>query len=223
MPVKGKPVKRNRKRKGRRPVRKQSMFSVGRPMGSGIPSSVFMKMKYSDIYVPTTTTSPFSHFFNLNGMYDVDQTGIGHQPFYFDQLTQLYSRYTVYGCKAVITASCATGLSVVGLRPQRDTVGLPNAVQIAERPAQAHMLLSSSAGSKTIARYFDISKLFGVTRSAINDETSYSGTNGANPTSLQYLQVITQHPDSATTQTTAVEITLTYYVKWHDRFRQAQS
>ena len=35
----------------------------------------------------------------MNSLFDPDQTGTGHQPYYFDQFAALYNRYTVLGSK----------------------------------------------------------------------------------------------------------------------------
>lgn len=42
-------------------------------------------------------------------MYDPDLTGFGHQPYFFDQLTDIYSHYVVIGSKIKISGAVDTG------------------------------------------------------------------------------------------------------------------
>ena len=35
-------------------------------------------------------------YMRMNSLFDPDQTGTGHQPYYFDQFAALYNRYTVF-------------------------------------------------------------------------------------------------------------------------------
>jgi len=41
-------------------------------------------------------------------MYDPDLSNTGHQPAYFDQLTQIYSRYVVVGASIMVQVVCAS-------------------------------------------------------------------------------------------------------------------
>lgn len=56
----------------------------------------YVTLKYAEnlqLNLAATTGSQYS--FNLNSIFDPDRTGVGHQPYGFDQLAALYNRYRV--------------------------------------------------------------------------------------------------------------------------------
>lgn len=81
----------------------------------GVPQALPFrnKMRWRTRYVdkniqinPASGGIPQSHVFSLNGLYDPDITGVGHQPIGFDELVgTMYDHYTVVSVKATITFS----------------------------------------------------------------------------------------------------------------------
>ena len=67
------------------------------PMGrQAFPKQLTNTLKYfSQTQVTLNGSAQVEHNFNANGMFDPDQTGIGHQPLYYDQLMAVYNHYTV--------------------------------------------------------------------------------------------------------------------------------
>ena len=58
-----------------------------------------------------------SYKFNLNSLYDPNESGLGHQPMGFDELMSIYEKYTVVGAKITVCFLGDTTVpSVVGLR-----------------------------------------------------------------------------------------------------------
>ena len=113
--------------------------------GTGIPESIVMKMKYTAVLsYNSITTSPFYHFFKINDLYDPDQTGVGHQPYYFDQISNLWARYTVYGCKMDIRTVATVGNPAVIMKGQRDVTPVGTADLAMERPDTKYVLMTSA-------------------------------------------------------------------------------
>lgn len=87
----------------------------------GFPRSIITKLRY--VETPQTYTSVAgavqTNIWRANSLFDPDQTGVGHQPLYFDQYAALYTKYRVLGARIKVTASAFndttdTGLSSVG-------------------------------------------------------------------------------------------------------------
>lgn len=98
---------RSRKYIKRRLYKKKGMSSrkvvVNRAL-QPFPQRYICKMKYAqDMITPASGL----YSFNLNSVFDPDQTGIGHQPYGMDQLTPLYHRYRVIACGWRVTTTTA--------------------------------------------------------------------------------------------------------------------
>lgn len=70
----------------------RSIVSVG---SHGFPPRLSNKMRYAQTFQIVNAGAILPYVFSCNGLYDPDTTGTGHQPHYFDQLTQIYNHYTV--------------------------------------------------------------------------------------------------------------------------------
>lgn len=56
------------------------------------------------MHVGSTSTGYYSRVYAPNHWYDLDATGAGHQPAYFDMWSTLYDRYVSSACKLTVTA-----------------------------------------------------------------------------------------------------------------------
>ena len=67
----------------------------------GFPDEFITTIRYVDVYTLTSASNGIAkQYMRMNSLFDPDQTGTGHQPYYFDQFAALYNRYTVLGSKA---------------------------------------------------------------------------------------------------------------------------
>lgn len=219
------------KKTGRRPRRrrapwrrKKRHFRVSKPaLGSGIPNAVIMKHKYCESFTGATTTTLATQIFNLTSMYDPDHTGIGHQPYYYDQMAALYSKYTVIGVAYDIRVNCGSNQILCGVKAQRDTTALSSISDVCERPGAKWALLNGAGTPKRFKGYFSLSRLFGVSKKAIMDDGDYSAAVGASPAKAYYLNISAQHPDGTSSSAYQYTLTLTFYTRWSERTRQQQS
>ena len=66
------------------------------------PPSMICDLQYVDYGTVSstgaTTSTGAEYAFRLNSLFDPNLTGAGHQPRYFDQLTNIYQLYRVYKC-----------------------------------------------------------------------------------------------------------------------------
>lgn len=73
--------------------------------GSGSSSRCFAKLKYCQTNQQISITAGAINFqsYRLNSLFDPYQTGVGHQPYKFDQITGMgYKGYVVHAVKVVI-------------------------------------------------------------------------------------------------------------------------
>lgn len=107
MPLKKKtPVRRKRVVRPYRRRRRRNygaMTRIMRPVNGGFPASLFTTLKYVEqsSLNPGAGGSCSVNVYNLNKLYDPDQSGGGNQPRGFDELSAVYNQY--YVKSAVVT------------------------------------------------------------------------------------------------------------------------
>jgi len=75
--------------------------NIGRSLASpagvfGFPTSLRTKLRYHEsIAYVSAAGSVTQNIFRFNSLFDPNETGLGHQPHYFDQLSAVYGRYVV--------------------------------------------------------------------------------------------------------------------------------
>jgi hypothetical protein len=96
------PKKKNYKRK-KSNFNKRSGPGLGKLMP--LPSKWRFATRYmeNNLLIDPTQNSNSERIFRLNSLYDPDAATGGHQPIGFDQLSPLYTYYTVIGCRARVT------------------------------------------------------------------------------------------------------------------------
>lgn len=95
--------KSNKVKRRYRARRKQVRNRTTVPVGLGFPKKIVMTHKYCETVDITSVLGVMQKYqWRVNGMYDPNTTGTGHQPFYFDQMAAIYNHYTVIGSKIVI-------------------------------------------------------------------------------------------------------------------------
>lgn len=212
-------------RKKRSSRRKQKVVSFNKTYPhNGISNTVVMKHDYYKVINWSASTSATSYLFRLNSLYDPDQTGVGNQPYYFDQMAALFNKYCVYGVNVKATFLVNSGTNaVLGFKAQPDTSSLSDASLALERPENKTVILAPGQRSVTSQRYFALNQLFGVRKETILDENDYKAVPTTNPLNVHYLQVYAGPTDNATTTSGTIVMRFTFYTKWSDRVRQSQS
>lgn len=96
----------------------------------GFPDKLVTTMRYVETLIFNAATNGVSsNSFSMNSLYDPNQTGVGHQPMYFDQLcgavgSAPYLRYRVLGSKATCTYSIFSPPSIAAANYGPVMVGL---------------------------------------------------------------------------------------------------
>lgn len=217
--------KRKTKRAPRR-RRRRTRFSKNVTVNKGISplaSRYSTKMKYSSVVTitPGALQTIAAWSYNLNGLFDPDQTGTGHQPYGFDQLAQLYTRYIVKKCSWVVTFRQNGASGIAGVMPQNgpnSPVG-NNADYLSEVPRCFHRNMSN-VNPTMIKGSINMWNLNGQTRAHYMADDRFQAQVGANPTEVMYLWAML----SSTTATGYItDVALVYDVDFFDPVLLTQS
>lgn len=139
-----------------------------------------------------TSTNAATYLFSLNGMYDPNITGTGHQPRGFDNLMALYDHYVVIACKAEFkfwNADNTYGHMVTTHLQDSPTVKT-NVRDIMELKTTQRKVAATRAGgidNLTLVRTVNPNRFLG--RSKPLSDPELKGSASANPTEQAYIQV----------------------------------
>jgi len=167
--------------------------------------------------------------FRINSMHDPDQTGVGHQPYQWDQINPMYGRYIIYGCKYVVsfTNPTADGIFVgIGARRELDANhDLQNQSISAIREMKLTTLSAMNNTGRQIKRFsgwIGIHQLFGKTKAQLYNDFNFGSAIETNPVNIAQLQVFVVDP-SGLAASVQFTLKLTFYAQLSDYKTPAQS
>lgn len=123
--------------------------------------------------------------------------GVGHQPLWWDQFQQMYSRYRVYGIKYVINVQ-NDGLVdgwYAGVRHQNTTVAENNLFTLMERNDARVKLGGAVGGSNarlTFKGYMSVAKTLGADKKDVSTSDDYEASWTSDPVRKAYLMLYLQ-------------------------------
>lgn len=168
--------------------------------------------------------------YNLNGCFDPDQSGTGHQPGGYDQWAALYSRYLVHRVRyhvvfaQISTASC----TVVGCAQTNGNNSALTATQQATAietvPCQWTTISLSPAAPKAVFRgVINIASLAGATPERYKADDRYQALTSANPSEVIGFHTFAHDFTGSTNVSMSAGVRLEYEVEFFDRIFQTQS
>lgn len=187
------------------------------------PDRYFCKLVYNDTLIVNPGVSVYSYLFRGNSLYDPDAVVTpGTQPLGFDQLTNLYQRYTVMGAKFSVTAlpTSTTGNAdqQLTILANHSTVPFTDQDLISQQPyAKTRFIGNGNTGPVTLSAYYSSAKILGVSKRRILDDDIYSAIYNTNPSTQWYIHVFQSDLSGDNTLGT-IKIKITYYCKLYDRF-----
>lgn len=172
--------------------------------------------------------------FSLNGMYDPNISGTGHQPYLFDQMNALYNKYTVLGCKIKVylrsgSTSNSYAMNVFGEMSQLTSIQYPNSLGWEKPRIKVATFNSSSTNvyvpQKVMTFYWSAKKEFRAKdRTELISNEAYEGSSSANPNTQAFLYLTYQAQQiQQTTAKLACDVVIDYIVAWHDPKQPNQS
>lgn len=189
----------------------------------GPPGAMCLRLRYVSNYQASVAASTLlGRQFCLNSLYDPDVSGTGGQPYYYDQLTNLYNRYRVYGCKVQIQFTCSS--SVTNLYPPRVAMVafgdvFPSWSTMATIQNQKGAYVKTIIPGQTTAigtRYYSCHKLLDVSRVEYDTSEPFQAVVAASPTRTCNLNFYVQNQDGANAITVDVWLMMTFYCKMFD-------
>lgn len=222
MAIKRKFNKRPRKRMIRRRNGKVPKRSV-----TPFPKTRMVKLRYvTNIELDAAAGATTSYGFRSNDLYDPDYSGTGAQPYYFDQLMQMYNKFTVVGSKIKVTPFGATTTghyTIVGIYRDNDTTArTANLVESMEAPGTKWIGVGdSNQNPRVLTLTYSAKKTHGKNPIADPD---LAGTASASPTNPDFFRIFCGCPTAATNPgSVTCNVVIEYYAVLHDRIDPATS
>lgn len=219
------PKSRKMNRKGRR-RRPDGLRTISQPMRHGaqavgsFPSRARVPLRYTSyLRVNPGVLTGADTVFSLNGIFDPEISGAGHQPREYDTWATLYGKYRVYSCtvEAHVRQRAAHGIAAY-LIPNNSPTALVSANIPQELPRAVALGVTGAnqpVASKTV--HFDCAAILGLPRAQYLANEDTAGAIGANPTEQVYVHLWAQQLDSATVADFEYEVNLTFDVEFYDR------
>lgn len=180
--------------------------------GIGLPKKLLSTLKYNDTIRLTSTGGAINNYqFILNGLYDTDYTGTGHQPMYFDQLMGIYNHYTVLGAKMTVRFQAYDENIVpvkIGLWQNDDTTITPTDFNssVEQSKGQQELIGNGGEGQKILQMKWSAKQTFGPPLA----NTLLRGSSAANPTENSVGVITVQSADIITTTQVIVQVELEF-------------
>jgi hypothetical protein len=187
------------------------------------------KLKYVQRLTFTSTLGVSNvRVLSLNGLFDVDITGVGGQPEGFDEWMAFYGAYRVVSSRARIRASssgataAASGFWMI-LVPTATITTYATMADADAAPFSVSKVSVQGAPAVTLERTLTMATSVGVPPEAILNESGFSGTASANPAGASFWQLYIESSDVASTVVTSTVIEIDFLVDFYDRNNRAIS
>jgi hypothetical protein len=154
-----------------------------------------------------------------NSAYDPDATGVGSQPYWFDELATIYTKYRVVRSKIKLTLvnTGAVHFRAV-LMPLYATSGPSDTYQALEYPLAKSVTLGINTSGEDVAHMShscDTAKAVGVSQQAALIEDGYAGAYNGSPAFRWYWLIVGSDVGGyTTTPSVTVEYQIVYDIIW---------
>jgi len=226
-------MKNRRKRRFARRglIKNLANFSVASPF----PPRKGYRLTYEQDGFLTVGTSGLTgsiQKFNLNSLFDPDNTGSGHQPYGYDALQVAYNRYKVSGClvdlefydpQTIDSVMCVYAL----FNPaniSNTIAGVSPATASEKHNAESCAVMGTGSQKKKIKFFISMAELFNLSKLQYKSDIDNTTADvGANPGSLGTLQLASADPNGGSSGGIRYRMRLTYYCMLYQRKYMSQS
>ncbi len=192
--------------------------SMTRQGNVGFPRSLVVKMKYCAKF-SINTTAFNSLQWRLNSIFDVDLTGVGHQPMYHDQFALIYNLYRVLGTLVKIRTwhndpNSTTKDALQWLvRADSTPTAYLSMLGACEGSRRTRRILPIGRGKQSFSQYFPMRQF--LKTSTRENQTAVFGANPAH----QFILALLTQSDKPTPVTLDVnfEIDFTFFTQVFQR------
>ncbi len=192
-------------------------------------------LRYAQTKTYTTGASGVSgteNAFSLNSLYDPDITGVGHQPYGFDQVASLYSKYLVMSCDVQIRAVTPGGgadMCILAAFTGSQAVSLSGITVDAATEKQGVITksISSSGSNRNVVinlPAIPLPKSLGLTPVQYMAELgTYGAGVTASPSVQSILRVNVASYNGTASEEVTIQVVIIYHAEFYDRVVQSQS
>lgn len=228
------PMTRKNRRRGGRQTRKAgktyTKAIVSKPATlynsssiAPIPPRYLTKMKYAESFT-LTGAGLRTQQMNLNSLFDPNRSGLGHQPYGFDQLcgpsgAALYNRYRVYRCDYVLTVANDTyNIQYAVLNTNDASPPIGNVSEARENPRCKYAVQNPGGTLKVMKGSINIASLMGRTKAQYTAADSYQSVYSTSPSELAVMNIFVQglNDDVSVSMSHTINVLLTYHVELFD-------
>lgn len=195
---------------------------------SGFPTTLRTKLRYhEDIGFSSVSGAVSGNVMRANSLFDPNETGVGHQPLYFDQFSAVYNRYQVYAATITVvfspvTETAATSDWLVGIVGQStNTVGAVPSTLCEQGHAKWAVINGRNGGpnQKTLTLTYTPESCLALT----NKDTDVGALISANPDQSYKFLVWCADMQASGTTSLIGSVDITYDVVFSDRITVAAS
>ena len=195
------------------------------------PSRYICKMKYCQALngVGGPPGNGYGNYqFLANSIWDPDSTGVGHQPYGTDLLSQIYNRYRVISCSYVIGGTVLNAgnevNSIIGVLPGNEGATVSGGIAEFQENPRSKYITQYVGNEKILKGKIYVPALVGRTKSQYMADDRYQAMTNASPAELAVINLYFGFLDGTLATATAdLNITLEYTVEFFDTKKQLQS
>lgn len=204
------------RRRRKKTYRRKKRFMTPNARSGNLPLRKTLKTKFrysEDITLASSASTPAVHVFSMNGLYDPNITGIGHQPRGFDELMPLYDHYVVIGARVrvdfVNASTTNTAFCFLALRDSATaSTGYSDYL---ENGNNKHITLGvEGSGSNNKTLYYNVNPNKFLGRSKPMADPQLKGSESGNPSEQAYLHVAAVSSDLFTASNMTILVTIEY-------------
>lgn len=156
--------------------------------------------------------------FRLNSLYDPNFSLVGHQPYGYDQMGQLYQKYCVYKVHMQVRVQNQTSNQpecCINVRPfNNGAYTLTNKKPWEEMERPGNVVITCNGELKTWDQTIYIADIEGVPRSKVFDEDNFSAVVGNSPTRSPYFSVACGSSSGSTPSDITITVAFVFHTVW---------
>lgn len=221
--ARGKKVAQRRKRMVKRISKRSRGYKtisiVGKSLNP-IPQRYICKMKYAET-VSTNVVGLYT--FNLNSIFDPNQTGTGHQPYAHDTLQSLYNRYRVISCSYRVICNRNDATTQLIALPANEIISYTTASEYKENPRGRYVTQSPGGNVVPLSGKVYLPSLVGRTKTQYMSDDRFQAAFGNSPAELAMLNLGAFSASDVPASGVALNVELVYTVECFDVKNLAQS
>lgn len=172
-----------------------------------------MKMKYVSDWTQFILTPSTTQVWEWNNLFDLDDTGVGHQPMYYDEMSLQYAENSVPAAKIMVEIINQTDTPVESWVIATRQKTAFTAAQPLELARAMHVITLQADAGGQIKRLFMYAS-YGKTMGTRINTRDNAAASGGNVVASAYFQVKHESIDGSSNMTLFVRTTLVCYTKW---------